>query len=153
MDVWYYRISVACHTMEFEFILLSPVGVVHSTWPSWAMWHVHAPRFNKWHKKKTKKKKKNKKVTLHILTHGALWWCGLTSLMVCINDRICDIRERNMTIRSEIWTTNISSLGFRYIREWVRLWRLILLTLGCIGLCEYKLALCIDHHRDKQPKI
>ena len=32
-------------------------------------------------------------------------WCnegGLTSLVVCINDNICDIRERNVTIRSEI---------------------------------------------------
>ena len=28
--------------------------------------------------------------------------CGLTSLMVCIHDKIRDIRERNATIRSEI---------------------------------------------------
>ena len=63
------------------------------------MWHMHAPTFNKWHKKK---KKKNKKVTLHILTHGAMRGCGLTSLVVCINDKIRDIRERNVTIRSEI---------------------------------------------------
>jgi hypothetical protein len=28
--------------------------------------------------------------------------CGLTSLVVCINDKFCDIRERNVTIRSEI---------------------------------------------------
>jgi hypothetical protein len=60
---------------------------------------MHAPTFNKWHKKK---KKKKKKVTLHILTHGALQGCGLTSLMVCINDRFYDIRERNETLRSEI---------------------------------------------------
>jgi hypothetical protein len=56
--------------------------------------------FNKWHKKK--KKHKNKKMTLHILTHGALRWCGLTSLVVCINENIRDIRERNLAIRSEI---------------------------------------------------
>ena len=37
------RISVACDTMEFDFIPLSSVGVVHSTWPSRAMWHMHAP--------------------------------------------------------------------------------------------------------------
>ena len=64
------------------------------------MWHMHAPTFNKWHKKK--KKNKNKKVTLHMLTHGAMRGCGLTSLVVCINDKIRDIRERNVTIRSEI---------------------------------------------------
>jgi hypothetical protein len=61
---------------------------------------MHAPTFNKWHKKKKKKKKKKK--TLHILTHGAMQGCGLTSLVVCINDKICDIRERKVTIRSEI---------------------------------------------------
>ena len=58
--------------MDFEFILLSPLLV--------------------------KKKNKNKKVTLHILTHGF----GLTSLVICIDDKICDTRERNETIRSEI---------------------------------------------------
>ena len=72
--------------------------MVHSTWPSPAMWHMHAPTFNKWHKKKNK----NKKVTLHMLTHGAMRGCGLTSLVVCINDKIHDMRERNATIKSEI---------------------------------------------------
>ena len=61
------------------------------------MWHMHAPTFNKWHKKK-----KNKKVTLHTLTHGAMRGFGLTSFKVCINDKIHDIRERNVTIRSKI---------------------------------------------------
>ena len=42
------------------------------------------------------------KVTLHILTHAGMQECGLTSLMVCINDKICDIWEKNVTIRSEI---------------------------------------------------
>jgi hypothetical protein len=74
--------------------------VVHSTWPSRAMWHMYAPTFNKQHKKKKKEKKKKK--TLHILTHGAMRGCGLTSLVVCINDRFCDRRERNVTTRSEI---------------------------------------------------
>jgi len=67
---------------------------------------------DKWHKKK-----KNKKVTRHILTHGAMRGCGLTSLMVCINDTIRDTRKKNVTIRSEISTMNIYSLGFRETRE------------------------------------
>ena len=96
------------------------------------MWHVHAPPFNKWHKRKKAKKKKNKKVTLHILTHGTMRRCGLTSLVVCIDDKIRDIRERNVTRRSEIWPTNIGSLGFQDIREWVTLWGLIVQSLGCI---------------------
>ncbi len=114
---------------------LTSVGVVHSTWPSRAMWHMHAPTFNKWHKNKIKNKNKNKNkknVTLHILTHSTMWGCGLTSLVACMNDRIRDIRERNVTIKSEIWTTNIHSLGFHDSREWVILWRLILQNLGRI---------------------
>jgi hypothetical protein len=108
-------------------------GVVHSTWFSWAMWHMHAPTFNKWHKKnkKNKKKNKNKKVTLHILTHGAMKGCRFTSLAICINDKIRDIMKRNVTIRSEIWTTNIRSRGFQDIREWMTLWKLILWSLEC----------------------
>ena len=78
-----------------------------------------------------KKKNWNKKVTLHILTHGAMRGCGLTSLVVCIHDKNHDIRERNVTIRNEIWTTNIRSLRFQDIRECVTLWRLILQSLGC----------------------
>jgi hypothetical protein len=50
------------------------------------------------------KKKKKKKKTLHILTHGIMRGCGLTALVVCINDKIHDIRERNVTIRNEIWS-------------------------------------------------
>jgi hypothetical protein len=59
---------------------------------------MHAPTFNKWHKNKDK----NKNKALHILTHGVMRGCGLISLVVCINDKICDIRERNVTIRSKI---------------------------------------------------
>jgi hypothetical protein len=84
---------------------------------------------NEWHKER----KKNKKVTLHRFTHGTMWGCGLTSWVVCINDKFYDIREKNMTIRCEIWTTNIRSLGFQDIRDWVTLWRLILRGLGCTG--------------------
>ena len=62
------------------------------------MWHMHAPTVNKWHKKN--KNKNKKKVTLHILTHGAMRGCGFTSLVAGINDEIYDIRERNVTIRS-----------------------------------------------------
>jgi hypothetical protein len=103
----------------------SPVtyaSMVHSTWPSRAMWRMHAPTFNKWQKKKK---------TLHMLTHSAMWGCGLTSLVVCINDTFRDIEERHLTIRSEIWTTNICSLGFWDIKDCVTLWRLILWSLGC----------------------
>jgi hypothetical protein len=71
-------------------------GYGHPMWGS----DMHAPTFNKWHKKK--KMNKNKKVTLHILTYGAMRGGGLTSLVGCINDKFCDIRERNVTIRSEI---------------------------------------------------
>jgi hypothetical protein len=101
-------------------------SVVHSTWPSQAMWRMHAPTF-----KKLQKKNKNKNVILHMLTHGAMWGCGLASFVVCIFDTFCDIRERNVTIRSEIWTTNMRSLGFHDIRECVTLWGLILRSLRC----------------------
>ena len=57
-------------------------------------------------------------MTLHILTHGAIrGGRGLTSLVVCINDKKCDIRERNVAIRSEIQIVNLRSLGFRDTRE------------------------------------
>ena len=111
--------------------------MVHSTWSSHVMWWTHAPTFNKWHKRK---KKKNKKVTLHMLTHGTMQGCGLTSWVVCVNDKFRDIRERNVTIRSEISTTNTHSLGFQVIGECVTLWRLILWSLGCttkFDLCTY----------------
>ena len=85
--MWHYEIQI--------YSPLSSIGVVHSTWPSRAMWHMHAPTFNKW-------KKKKKKVTILRLTHGAMRGCGLNSLVVCINDKEFDIRERNVTIRSEI---------------------------------------------------
>ena len=86
------------------------------------MWRTHAPTYNKGQKKKK---------TLHMLTHGEMWGCGMTSLMISINDKIRDIRKRNVTIRSEIWTTNIHSLWFWDIREWVTLWGLISQSLGC----------------------
>ena len=66
-----------------------------------------------------------------MLIHGAMQGCGLTSWVVCFNDKFCDIRERNVAIRSENWTRNICSLGFRDIREWVTLWGLILRSLWC----------------------
>ena len=58
---------------------LTSVGVVHSTWPSLAKWHMHASTFNNWHQKKRK--------TLHGLTHGAMQGCGLISLVVCISGK------------------------------------------------------------------
>ena len=144
ISAWYYRNSVACGIIEWHkgdvrtIWICSPItyaSVVHSTWPSQAMWWMHAPTFNKWHKKKNKRKKK--KVTLHMLTHGAMWGCGLTSLVVYIDDEFRGIRERNATIRNGIWTTNIRSLGFWDNREWVTLRRLILWSLGCTRLCHF----------------
>ena len=41
-------------------------------------------------------------MTLHMLTHGAIQGCGLTSLVVCINEKFCDVRERDVTIWNEI---------------------------------------------------
>ena len=73
-------------------------------------------------------------MTLHMLTHSAMRGSGLTSWMVCMNDKFCDIRERNVTIKSEILTTNIRSLQFWNIRECVTLWRLILRSLECMGV-------------------
>ena len=69
-----------------------------------------------------------------MLRHGTMRGCGLTSWMVCFNDRFCDTRERNVTIRSEIWTMNIRSLGFWDTRECVTLWGLILRGLECSRL-------------------
>ena len=43
-----------------------------------------------------------KKVTLYILTHGIMRGCEVTSLVVCTNIKIHDIRDRNVTTRSEI---------------------------------------------------
>jgi hypothetical protein len=37
-----------------------------------------------------------------MLTHGAMRGCELTSLVVYINDKVRDIRERYVTIKSEI---------------------------------------------------
>ena len=71
-----------------------------------------------------------------IYWHMTMQGCGLTSLVICINDRICDIRERNVTIKSEIWSRNICSLGVGDIREWVILWKVILRSLGCIWKSE-----------------
>ena len=74
-------------------------SVVCSSWPSQVMWQMHAPTFNKWHKRK---KKKKKKVTLHMLTHGTILGYELTSSVVCISDNFHDLREKNVTIWSEI---------------------------------------------------
>ena len=60
--------------------------------------------------------------------------CGLTYLVVCMNDIIRDIRERNVPIRSEIRTMNIRSLGVWDIRECVILWGLTLRIIGCMSL-------------------
>jgi hypothetical protein len=47
-------------------------------------------------------RRKISKKKLHILTHGTMQGCELTSFRVCINGTTCDTRERNVTVRSEI---------------------------------------------------
>ena len=140
---WRIRVVTARHyagiSLRHDTIDNPDASVIHSTWPSRTMWWTHAPTFNKWHKKKNK----NKNVTLHMLTHDAMRGCGLTSLVVCIHDKFHDIRERNVTTRSEIWTTNIHSLGFRDIGECVTLWKLILWSLGCNPI---SLSLSLSSH-------
>ena len=37
-----------------------------------------------------------------MLTCGAMRGWGMTSWVVCINEKFCDIREKNVAIRSEI---------------------------------------------------
>jgi hypothetical protein len=68
-----------------------------------------------------------------MLTHGTMRGCGLSSwALVCVHDKFHDLRERNVTRRSEVWTTNIHSLGFQDIRDCVTLWRLILRSARCM---------------------
>jgi hypothetical protein len=122
--MWHYGITQRRCEDNLNLFSLTYANVVHSTWPSHAMWRTQAPKFNKWRQKKKKK-------TLHMLTHDAMRGCGLTSLVVCINDNFHNLRERNVTIRSDIWTMNIHSLGFWDIRGFVTLWRLILRSSGC----------------------
>ena len=120
----------------FEFVLPSPT-LVWSTplgLPKRCGGHMHAPTFNKWHQQKKKKK------TLHMLTHDTMRERGLTSSVVCINDKIYDIREGNVTIKNGIWTTNIRSLGFWDIRKWVAFWGLILQSLGCTWNSQFKIS-------------
>ena len=70
--------------------------------------------------------------------HSTYYWhmaqcegVGWLRWRFAVMTKIRDIRERNVTIRSELWTTNMCSLGFQDIREWVILWKLILRSLGC----------------------
>ena len=132
MDAWYYRTSVACDALHSISSHLRWYGPLHLAFPgdvAYACTDIQQVA------KEEEKKNKTKKVTLHILTHSAIQlWCELTSLVVYIDNKICDIRERIVTVRSEICTTNIRSLGFWDIRDWVILWGLMLRNLGCMLL-------------------
>ena len=125
MDEWSYKISVACYGIWVHTPLIS-VGVVqlHLPFPddvAYAYTNIQQVE-----------EEEEEEDTSHILAHGIMPGCGLPSLVVTINDKIHDIRDRNVTIGSEIWTTNIRSLGLQDMREWVILWGLILQSLGCI---------------------
>ena len=120
------RINVTCDTTE-EHKVQHFNGVVCSTplglpWRCGICMHQHSTsgirrrwiRIRRWHS-----------------TYWQMVQCeGVSWLLGCINDKIRDIRERNVTARSEIWNTNIRSLGFQDIRERVTLWRLTLRSLG-----------------------
>jgi hypothetical protein len=106
----------------------------HKTWsiftcqpPTWPPRAMHQ-QFYKWHKKKKKQK------TPHILTHGAMRWCGLASMVVCRNGKTHVIWEGNMTTGSEIIIDNICFLGFQDIKEGMMFRTLISRGLGCIWL-------------------
>jgi hypothetical protein len=116
--MWHYGITQKEIWGQFEFVLLPPT-LVWSTplgLPGQCGGHMHQHLTSGIRRR---------------MTYGAMQRCGLTSLVVYINDKFHDIRKRNATIRSEIWATNIRSLGFRDIREYVTLWKLILRRLGC----------------------
>ena len=126
MDVWYYRISIACDTMEFEFILFSP-PLVRSTplgLPGRCDICMHQ------HSTSDIRRRRKHSTYWHMAqcegVGWLLWWWALMT-------KLRDIRERNVTMRSEIWTTNIRSLRFQDIREWAILWGLISRSLRCIS--------------------
>ena len=123
---------------QFEFVLPSPMLVWStSTWPSQAIWRTHAPTFNIQHSTSNIRRRR-----LHMLTDCAMRRFGLTFWVVFINGKNRDIRKRSVTIRNEIWTTNIRSLEFHDIRECVTLWGLILRSLGCP--CLWLLSLLLE---------
>ena len=112
-----------------QFEIRSPVtytSVVHSTWP------FTRQCGGSMHQHSTSGRRRSRIRSRHSTCwYDEMWGCKLTSWVVCINDKFRDIRERNVIIRRDIWTTNIPSLGFWDIREYVTLWRLILHNLGC----------------------
>ena len=59
-----------------------------------------------------------------------------------MNDGIHDIRERNVTVRSEIWTTNICRLGFQDIME-VDIKEFGVYLVSLIPLCVAQFTNCI----------
>ena len=74
-----------------------------------------------------------------MLTYGATRGCGLTSWVVCINDKFCDIKERNVTIRSEIWATHICSprvLGYYIVSDIVEV-DITRFRVNCRGGCSW----------------
>ena len=109
---------------RFEFVPVTYTSVVHSTRPSqnpgWSSRHMHQ------HSRR-RRRRRHSTCWYMMWCEGVGWLHGWFALM-----KFCEIRERNVTIRSEIWTMTTCSLGFWNIREYVTLWRLILRSLGCI---------------------
>ena len=128
----YCRISVACDTTKLENILLLPPLVWSTLLGLLGRCGIHMHPNLTSDIRRRRKRRIRIRWQLHVLRHGAIRGCGLTSLVACINNKFRDIRERNVTIRSEIWATSIHSLGFWDSREWMILWGLILWSLGCI---------------------
>jgi hypothetical protein len=90
-------------------------------WHFQTLWQIHAP---------TIPQVAEEENTLHtdMWRYAKVW---VDSLAVCINGKTHDIRERYVTIRSEIRIKNIHYLGFWDIGKWV-LRRLILQSWRCI---------------------
>ena len=116
---------------QFEVDLLSPT-LVWSTplgLPRRCDGHMHQHSTSDIRKRK--RKRRCYSTCWHMaLCEGVGWHLQWFALMT----KFCDIREKNVTIRSEIWTTNIHSLEFRDSRECVTLWRFISRSLGCRSL-------------------
>ena len=117
--------------MEFEFILLSPLLVWSTPLGLLGRWGISMHQHSTCGIKRRRRKKKCETPHINTWRNARLWVDFFDGLQY---DKSYDIRKRNMITKSEIWTTNIRTLGFHDIREWVILRELILWSLGCTYL-------------------